>query len=149
VSVIPSGLNQPAPAVTRDAWMVTISALETLADRNGKPDIEPMRSNAAQRPAKSRRKASGDDVPARHLSHAAVTLVERVTDRSILVNWCDSTSCHYCDQLWTRRSARRSGHCALTGDLIARGDVVYAPYTRVSNPPANERAMILASSVQD
>lgn len=149
MSVIASRFKQTEPAATRDAWMVTITVLEALTDCNGNPYIERVRRSAAQRPQKPRRKTSGDDGPMRHLSHAVVTFVERVTDRSILINWRDATLCHYCDQLWTKRSARRSGRCALTGDLIARGDVVYAPYTRVSNPPANERAMILASSVRD
>ncbi|CAG9258585.1 uncharacterized protein DUF3331 [Paraburkholderia unamae] len=149
MNTIPPGFSQTEPTLNRDAWMDTITVLEALTARNCNPDVEPVRRDTVPPASKPRRKVPGDDVTVRRLSHAVVTVVERVTDRSILLNWCDPTSCHYSDQLWTKRSARRSGHCALTGESIARGDAVYAPYTRVSNPPANEQAMILASSVKD
>jgi hypothetical protein len=148
VSVIPSGLSQTGPALTSDAWIDTISGLKALTGHNGNKLIEPSQRDTAPRPTRPQAKASRNDVAPRQRSHAVVTFVERVTERSILVNWCDSTSCHYADQLWTKRLARHAGHCALTGKPITRGDAIYAPSTRVSHPPVNERAMIHAASVE-
>jgi hypothetical protein len=148
VDTISSGLIQSEPVLVIDAWVFTISALEaSTAERDS--NCAERRATAAPRHARRRRrKLPGDDVPEHLQPHAIATFVERISERSILVNWCDATSCHYCDQLWTKRSARNAGYCALTGNLIARGDVIYGPYTRVAHPPANERAMILASSVR-
>lgn len=148
VDAISSGLIQSELALVSDAWFFTISALEastTQSDSTGAglaPIVAPRRAR------RRRRKLPGDDVPEHLQPHAIATFVERISERSILVNWCDSTSCHYCDQLWIKKSAISAGYCALTGNLIARGDVVYGPYTRVAHPPANGRAMILASSVR-
>jgi len=148
VSSVPPGLSRTQPIVARDAWMVTISVLEALTGKTGPADVEPAPRVAPQRSRRRRVRSAGDDVPVHYLPHATATFVERVSDRSILVNWCDSTSGHYCDQLWTRKSASRAGYCALTGDLIAPDDVVYVPYARAGRPPANEQAMILASSLE-
>jgi hypothetical protein len=147
VSTIPSGLTRTGPSVACDAWMFTISVLEAFAGYSAQAEAEAVVMRAPRRARKRRRKLPGDDIPVRFQPHAIATFVERLSERSILVNWCDPTSCHYCDQLWTRRSARSAGYCALTGDIITRGDVVYGPYTRVAHPPANEQAMILASSL--
>ncbi|WP_353889430.1 DUF3331 domain-containing protein [uncultured Paraburkholderia sp.] len=88
------------------------------------------------------------DVLVQYAHNSVVKLVERVTDRTVLVTWCDATSCRYADQLWTRRLARRASHCSLTGQLILRGDTVYGPSARTFQPPANAGAMILASSLE-
>jgi hypothetical protein len=148
VSSIPSGFRQTEPSAANDAWVVTISVLEALTSQDDYTDVAVTSQITPRRSRMRQRSATVEDVPARYRPNATATVVERVTDRSILVNWCDSTSCHYCDQLWTRKSARSVGHCALTGKVIARGDVVYGPYTRAAHRPANEKAMILASSLE-
>lgn len=146
---IPSRFRQKEPSAPSDAWVVTISALEALTSQDNYTDVVATSQINLRSPRMHGRSATTvADIPGRYLPNATATVVERVTDRSILVNWCDSTSCHYCDQLWTRKSARSAGYCSLTGEVITRGDIVYGPYTRAAYRPANEKAMILASSLE-
>jgi hypothetical protein len=127
---------------------VTISVLEALASQDAYTDVAATSKIITRRSRIRQHSVTVEGAPVPSQPNATATVVERVTDRSILVNWCDSTSCHYCEQLWTRKSARCAGHCALTGEVIARGDVVYGPYTRVGHRPVNEKAMILATSLE-
>ena len=76
-----------------------------------------------------------------------VSAIERQSDMSVLVSWCDATMCHYVDQLWTRVTARNSGHCALTGKHIRKGDPIFKPRTRGRYCPANRDEMILVTAV--
>lgn len=64
-----------------------------------------------------------------------------------LVTWCDSTSAHYCDQVWRACVARTSGLCSISGAAIRRGDLVYRPRNTV-RCKANAGAMILAYYVE-
>ncbi|CAG9211822.1 conserved hypothetical protein [Paraburkholderia tropica] len=66
----------------------------------------------------------------RTLGSSSFTIVDRVSDRSILICWCDATLGHYAEQLWIRGVARRSTQCVLSGLRVRRGDIVYRPCTR-------------------
>ncbi|REG49038.1 uncharacterized protein DUF3331 [Paraburkholderia sp. BL6669N2] len=73
-----------------------------------------------------------------------VSFLERSTPSSVTLAWRDPTSCFYGEQIWRVADARVAGICALSGQLIVRGDRIYHP--RQSKPqPANAGAMILES----
>lgn len=76
-----------------------------------------------------------------------ITSVERLSDVSALISWCDPTTCHYVDQVWGRAAARNSGYCALTGQRISRGDAVFKPRSRGRLRPVNCDEMILAAAL--
>ncbi|QCP53634.1 DUF3331 domain-containing protein [Trinickia violacea] len=82
------------------------------------------------------------------LCRTSVVAVERQSERSMLVSWSDSTRCRYIDQRWTSGRSRRSGHCALTGRAIRRGEMIYKPQWRGEHPPANSAEMILAAELE-
>ncbi|MGE8158959.1 DUF3331 domain-containing protein [Paraburkholderia sp. NPDC080076] len=79
--------------------------------------------------------------------HNKITAIERQSDTYVLISWCDPTMCHYVDQVWSRFTARCSGHCALTGQRIERGDQVFKPRSRGRLRPANCDEMILATAL--
>ncbi|EUC12373.1 DUF3331 domain-containing protein [Paraburkholderia hospita] len=77
----------------------------------------------------------------------AIKVLERHGQTVATVAWADSTACCYGEQLWRRCVARRDGICALSGQVIAKGDAVYCP--RLVQPvPRNIQAMILASALE-
>ncbi|MFM0441381.1 DUF3331 domain-containing protein [Paraburkholderia strydomiana] len=78
--------------------------------------------------------------------HARIRVLERLSANTIVVLWQDATRCHYSDQTWIRCMTRVRGVCALRGEMIRRGDVVYKPQAR-RRTVANGQAMILASEV--
>jgi len=74
-------------------------------------------------------------------------VLERRSRTIATVAWSDPTACRYGEQIWRRCVARKSGICALSGQVIARGDAVYRPrITR--HAPQNIDAMILASVME-
>lgn len=75
-----------------------------------------------------------------------ITAIERQGDAAVLVSWCDPTMCHYVDQVWTRVTARNGGYCALTGERIQRGDLIFKPRGRGQHRPSNCNEMILAAA---
>ncbi|WP_181196587.1 DUF3331 domain-containing protein [Paraburkholderia sp. BL25I1N1] len=75
-----------------------------------------------------------------------VKVLDRPTSSTATVSWRDSTSCHYGDQLWSRRIARFNGVCALTGKPVRKGDLVYQPRTS-GHRPINANRMILSSVI--
>ncbi|SAL04420.1 hypothetical protein AWB78_06955 [Caballeronia calidae] len=79
-------------------------------------------------------------------SNAHIQVLERLTDRSVIILWEDSTRCRYVDQVWTCCRARRTGQCAMTGAVISRDDIVYKPRSK-RGFPGNGGAMILASVI--
>ncbi|SAL63531.1 hypothetical protein AWB69_07131 [Caballeronia udeis] len=79
--------------------------------------------------------------------HNRITAIERQSDACVLISWCDPTMCHYVDQVWGRVTASYSGHCALTGQRIQRGDQVFRPRWRGRLRPANCDEMILATAL--
>jgi hypothetical protein len=77
---------------------------------------------------------------------AEVHPVERLTPRTVTVDWCEPGACHYTEQTWVAGAANRSGHCAVTGKVIRRGDPIYRP--RPTRPPTqNAAAMIAAEQI--
>lgn len=82
-----------------------------------------------------------------HYSKCAIRVLERKGQRSATVAWSDATSCCYGEQLWRRCIAKKAGVCALSGQVIATGDVVFRP--RLAKPaPRNIEAMILATVME-
>lgn len=76
-----------------------------------------------------------------------VTVVEELPNSHFSLCWHDPTLCHYQEQVWMPCAARASGHCALSGKRIGRGDPVYRPRLRGPARPLNGDAMILASEL--
>ncbi|TCF96965.1 hypothetical protein BZM26_34470 [Paraburkholderia strydomiana] len=72
---------------------------------------------------------------------AAIVLLDRPGRRTATVSWSDPRCCRYGEQLWRLATAKRSGICALSGQGIAAGDVIYHP-AKVEPPPANAAAML-------
>jgi Domain of unknown function (DUF3331) len=78
----------------------------------------------------------------------SVTGIERRSDRTIAVSWADATFGHYGEQLWIFSIARKTAVCALTGNIVRRGDAVYRPRMTASHVPPNAQAMILIESLK-
>jgi hypothetical protein len=76
-----------------------------------------------------------------------VTVVEKLSNSLFSMCWHDPTLCNYQEQVWSPCVARASGHCALSGKRIGRGDPVYRPRVRGPTRPLNGDAMILASEL--
>ncbi|WP_367147049.1 DUF3331 domain-containing protein [Paraburkholderia sp.] len=83
------------------------------------------------------------------LPPATITVVERLSDATVLVSWRDATSCHYLDQTWALGVARHQGQCALSGRPIQRGEPIYRPRRRAREHPVNAGAMILAAVIDE
>lgn len=79
--------------------------------------------------------------------HSKIRAIERQSVTSVLVSWCDPTMCHYVDQVWTRVTARNCGYCALTGERIQKGDLIFKPRGRGQYRPSNCNEMILAAAL--
>ena len=79
------------------------------------------------------------------MTHARV--VGRLSPVTAAVEWADSTSARYGDQIWRSGTAKETGNCAVTCFRIDVGDPVYRPVSRPWNP-LNRDAMILAYIVQ-
>ena len=128
-------------------WTHVVSLLSHLASEGYVVDGEPWRAVCWQRPA-HRGKLSEPD-PARSIggSGGRITAIETQDGISALVSWCDPTMCHYVDQTWTRVIARTCGYCALTGQRIQRGDLVFKPRGRGRHRPVNCDEMILAAAL--
>ncbi|MGF6301292.1 MULTISPECIES: DUF3331 domain-containing protein [Paraburkholderia] len=77
----------------------------------------------------------------------AIVLLDRPSPRTATVSWSDPRGCKYGEQLWRLETAKRPGICALSGQGIAAGDLIYRP-TKVEPPPANAAAMMLATFVE-
>jgi hypothetical protein len=89
-------------------------------------------------------------VPAAHTDsrrERVVRVVDRVTAKTVVVYWCDATSCRYGDQVWRMGVTKRRGRCALSGAPINAGDAVYRP-RQGRLPPVNAGAMMLAFEVE-
>lgn len=75
-----------------------------------------------------------------------VRVIELCNARSALVSWSDPLTGHYEHQLWSRRVARISGYCVLSGKAVSPGDSIYAP-RRGRSWPANAAAVAHASAI--
>ncbi|SEJ75737.1 DUF3331 domain-containing protein [Paraburkholderia diazotrophica] len=78
-----------------------------------------------------------------------VSILERLSSKSLSVCWSDPRSGHYADQVWRIGLARVDAFCVLTGMPIWCGDAVFRPRVSPSFFPANHDRMILASVVSD
>jgi hypothetical protein len=77
-----------------------------------------------------------------------VSFVERFGAKTVSLTWHDSTEACYGEQPWTLKIARSSGHCALTGMVVRRGDAVYSPASRAATRPLNCTQMILSAALE-
>ncbi|MCA7946883.1 DUF3331 domain-containing protein [Burkholderia vietnamiensis] len=83
-------------------------------------------------------------MPALDPADVHVEILER-SDTLLVVRWVEPGRCHYGEQRWRRRFAQRTGTCALSRQVIQRGDEVFRPAERPA--PANAAAMISAAEV--
>jgi hypothetical protein len=80
--------------------------------------------------------------------HVSITIRERLTSRTAVVSWSHSQLGCLAEQVWALGRAREADVCALSGEPIKRGDLVFRP--RKTQPPAiNERAVIAAHHILD
>jgi hypothetical protein len=131
-----------------DPWSQTLCLLDSLSCTEERASGHGMAT------------ASGDRISARRRAHrraaavvcasgergAHIKVLERPTSRTAIVTWGDPTSCHYGDQVWRVARASSDGFCALSGQQIRRGDVVYRP-SHYRLAPANAGSMMLAACV--
>jgi hypothetical protein len=76
-----------------------------------------------------------------------VTVIDRPSALTVVLDWRDPTKCCYREQRWVSARARVSGRCAMSGEPIEPGDEIYRP--RPARPaPRNVSAMVLASAVE-
>jgi Domain of unknown function (DUF3331) len=121
-----------------DAWAQTLFLLDTLsrAEQTDRNTVELLKIQPRFQPA-------GFDAPK---GEANIRVLDRPTSRTAIVTWGDPTSCHYGDQVWRVARAARDGFCALSGQQIHRGDIVYRP-SHYRPAPANAASMMLAQCV--
>lgn len=131
-----------------DPWSQTLCLLDSLSRPEELPSSHSVASAAgdrfsARRSAQRRSAAVACAVGKRD---AHIRVLERPTSRTAIVTWGDPTSCHYGDQVWRVARASSDGLCALSGQQIRRGDVVYRP-SHYRLAPANAGSMMLAACV--
>lgn len=80
-------------------------------------------------------------------TEAFVLVLERPTAKTAIVFWRDAGRCYYGEQVWMRGHARTSGRCAISRQVISRGDPVYKPRWHKYSP-LNAFCMILANQVE-
>jgi hypothetical protein len=80
-------------------------------------------------------------------TEAFVLVLERPTAKTAIVFWRDAGRCYYGEQVWMRGHARTSGRCALSRQVISRGDPVYKPRWHKTSP-LNAFCMILANQIE-
>ncbi|WP_229518108.1 DUF3331 domain-containing protein [Paraburkholderia terrae] len=78
-----------------------------------------------------------------------ITILEKLSTKTVSVCWSDSRTGHYADQVWRLGIARISAHCVLTGKQILRGDPVFRPRASETYSPGNKERMMLASAVPE
>ncbi|MDR5740111.1 DUF3331 domain-containing protein [Caballeronia sp. LZ016] len=115
---------------TRDPWSRTIAMMRASWD--GTTPVVPVKAN------RNGQGAFGDSL--------VISVVDRPTASTATLYWRDATRCCYPDQAWRAAVARRTGHCAMSGLPIKRGDAIYVP--RRSATVSNAHAMILTSELE-
>jgi hypothetical protein len=80
---------------------------------------------------------------------AYIHIVEWVSASVVILRWRDSRSGVYGEQRWVARRSRRSNRCALTGQAIRRGDLVFRPSFRERFIPSNWQVEILAEPLRE
>jgi hypothetical protein len=124
-----------------DAWSQTLGLLDSLSCAAESPLGDTVQ---AGRSAPRRLAPVVACVTSKRGAH--IKVLDRPTSRTAIVTWGDPTSCHYGDQVWRIARASSDGFCALSGQQIRRGDVVYRP-SHYRLAPANAGSMMLAACV--
>lgn len=136
-----------------DPWSQTLLLLDRLCSQQPCEESPNPAERAPEEPlphvegarVKRCRRAHKSDTGCEPGCPAAITLLERLSCRSVALRWCSAT-CHYGYQIWVCGKACRSGTCVLTGKAIHRGDDIYRPQTRTRFVPLNVNAMIHLSA---
>lgn len=145
-----------AIAKRADPWRQTVRCLgarvrETAADRHA---AAPFPSKTARRTRSTQRSKDATVVTLgrQHADMAAGKPIIRILDRpssvTAIVYWSDAATCHYGYQGWRLASAEKDGQCALSGQPVRRGNLVYRPAQREPRP-RNVDAMILATAMPE
>jgi len=131
-----------------DPWSQTLCLLDSLSCTEDRSSSHGMASAAGNRISarRSARRRVAAVACASGERGAHIRVLERPTSRTAIVTWGDPTSCHYGDQVWRVARASIDGYCALSGQQIRRGDVVYRP-SHYRLAPANAGSMMLAACV--
>jgi hypothetical protein len=121
-----------------DPWTRTINLLSLRPDHPSRTIEEPI-DQALRRGAAVESNADAWE--------PCVTVIDRPSALTVVLDWRDPTKCCYREQLWVSARARVSGRCAMTGAAIEPGDDIFRP--RPARPaPRNVTAMVLASAVE-
>jgi hypothetical protein len=72
-----------------------------------------------------------------------IQILEAPAKNRLLVSWRESGICNYTEQLWALRKAKRTAHCAISGQQVRLGDEIYRPV----GTPLNFATCILAGAV--
>lgn len=129
-----------------NAWEQTLSLLARVSSpKSNSVDCTQARLLGKSRIGTSARRGSTNrcGLP----PSAFVSVIERCSQTSIAICWCDATSGRYGDQLWKLRVARGKAVCALSGKIIRRGDLIYRPCVR-GRSPANADQVICAEALE-
>lgn len=121
-----------AVSVNHDPWSKTVRLLGLLS--NDDVVTAPRSKDSGQRTRQSVR------------CRPSVVVLDRPSTMTVTVQWCDSTSGRYGDQVWRVGISKESAVCVLTGARIKMGDAIYRPRA-CGQSPLNAREMILASSI--
>ncbi|WP_373321124.1 DUF3331 domain-containing protein [Paraburkholderia flagellata] len=138
--------DQMAPCANDDPWKQTIVSLERASRASA--DIEAMHQESATRKTDRGRTRHGTARSASHVPFSGhIRILERVSSTVVSLCWYDATCGHYADQLWKRTRSRHKTVCTLTGRTVNRGDPVYRP-SRRGTQPGNANHTILASVLE-
>ncbi|CBW74153.1 unnamed protein product [Mycetohabitans rhizoxinica HKI 454] len=134
-----------------DPWQQTVRCLgararESAADRPAVA-VPPLQTTRRTRPAQRGKHTAvvplGRQVAA---GKPIIRIIDRPSSVTAIVYWSDAATCHYGYQGWRVATAEQDGQCALSGQPVRRGDLVYRPAQREPRP-RNVDAMILASAM--
>jgi Domain of unknown function (DUF3331) len=143
-----------------DPWQQTVRCLsgrprEAAADRHAAPTLN-LKTTRRARASSGARAASNEAKPTprarqsteQALAQPVVRVIDRPSSVTAIVYWSDAATCHYGYQGWRVATAEKDGYCALSGEPVHRGDLVYRPAQR-DPKPRNVDAMILAAAMPD
>lgn len=131
------GISSPKlrrSAKAKAAWVRVVEDLR-LAARDqewiGKPERQktPKTSGRANRRIGELRASFIDDSSVnQHEEHdlRIFILVERTDEKSVLLAWHSSTQGRVTDQPWSRSRAEETARCAMSGQTVKSGDLVYS-----------------------
>ena len=144
-------LNSTVVQLRADPWATIVSNLsectgcETAGRRLGPTAARPYYVGKEDRQAAS---INDEDGQSSVTKNVHVSFVERSGAKTVSLTWHDSTEACYGEQAWMLKIARSSGHCALTGMAVKRGDTIYSPASRAATRPLNCTQMILAAALE-